>query len=108
MNESSDELGETVPKIHFLSFLETSIVLQHNVRMKREYKKGKYFTQKCFTPVSKAVWILVRECFIRQIQNTLCKGYHGSDNAEKYLLASPNLENQHIKYLKNSSLDCSN
>lgn len=52
MNESSDKLGETVPKIHFLSFLETSIVLQHNVRLKREYKKGKYFTQKCFTPVS--------------------------------------------------------
>lgn len=52
MDESSGKLRETVPKIHFLNFLETSVVLQHNVRLKREYRKGKYFTQKCFTPVS--------------------------------------------------------
>lgn len=41
-----------MPEIHFLNFLEISVVLQHNVRLKREYKKGKYFTQERFTPVS--------------------------------------------------------
>lgn len=38
-------------KIHLLNFLETSVALQHSVRLKREFKKGKHFTQKCFTPV---------------------------------------------------------